>query len=124
MGGLQVHAIDASGKARKMSHTEPADPDMQLLLDMMKPMLAQAMGNLGENFYFFPLPAFDNEDNRVLSPYENGKLRVTLQRGEETVVLEIELPIDALFVPRICPNGKPAHVSWVYCPWSGEKLEQ
>ena len=55
MEGLQVQAIDASGKVRVVPHTEPADPDMQLLLDMMKPMLAQAMGNLAEDFLFFPL---------------------------------------------------------------------
>lgn len=124
MEGLKVQAIDADGKARAISHTEPADPDMRLLLDQMRPVLAQAMGNMGENFYFFPLPAFDDEGTRVPSPYEFGKLRVTLQRGEKDLVLEIETPIDALFVPRECPNGKPAHVSWVYCPWGGEKLEQ
>ena len=124
MEGLQVQAIDTSGKAHKISHTEPSDPDMRLLLDLMRPILTQAMGNLGENFYFFPLPAFDDEGNRVPSPYEKGELHVTLQRGEKTVNLEIELPVDSLFVPRICPNGKPAHVSWVYCPWSGKKLKQ
>ena len=84
MEGLQVQAIDASGKVRVVPHTEPADPDMQLLLDMMKPMLAQAMGNLAEDFLFFPLPAFDDEGNRLLSPYETGKLRVILHRGAET----------------------------------------
>jgi hypothetical protein len=36
--------------------------------------------------------------------------------------MKIEMPIDALFVQRMCPNGKPAHVSWVVCPWDGGKL--
>ena len=124
MGGLKVQAIDAAGKLQTISHTEPVDPDMRLLLDQMRPVLAQAMGNLGENFYFFPLPAFDDEGERISSPYESGRLLVTLQRGEAHSSLEIEMPIDSLFVPRICPNGKPAHVSWAYCPWSGKKLQQ
>ena len=124
MGGLKVEAIDAEGKVQTISHTEPADPDMRLMLDQMRPILAQAMGNMGENFYFFPLPAFDDEGERILSPYERGTLRVTLQRGEENSSMDIEMPIDSLFVPRICPNGKPAHVSWTYCPWSGKKLQE
>ena len=124
MGGLKVQAIDAAGKSQTISHTEPADPDMRLLLDQMRPVLAQAMGNLGQNFYFFPLPAFDDDDERLPSPYETGKLRISLQRSEAVVTLDIELPVDSLFVPRVCPNGKPAHVSWAYCPWGGEKLEQ
>jgi hypothetical protein len=37
-----------------------------------------------------------------------------------TVVLET--PLNSLFVPRTCPNGKPAHVSWKFCPWGGERL--
>jgi hypothetical protein len=27
-------------------------------------------------------------------------------------------------LPRMCPNGKPAHVTWVVCPWDGSKLPQ
>lgn len=124
MKGLQVEAISADGKARTVSHTEAADPDLRLMLDQMRPVLAQAMGNMGENLYFFPLPAFDGEGEEFLSPYEFGRLRVSL--GRETIgpVLEIETPLDALYVPRTCPNGKPAHVSWTYCPWSGERLPQ
>jgi len=124
MGGLIVQAIDAAGNVQTISHTEPADPDMRILLDQMRPVLAQAMGSMGENFYFFPLPAFDDEGERIPSPYKSGALRVTLQRSDANPSLEIEMPIDSLFVPRICPNGKPAHVSWVYCPWSGKKLQQ
>lgn len=122
MDGLTIRAVDAAGDIRTISHTEPADPDLRLMLDQMRPILAQAMGNMGENFYFFPIPAFDGSGERVPSPYETGRLRITLGRGDDTSILEIDTPIDSLFVPRICPNGKPAHVSWAYCPWSGKKL--
>lgn len=124
MGGLKVEAVDAAEKVHTISHTEPTNSDVRLLLDQMRPILTQAMGNMGENLYFFPLPAFDDDGKRVPSPYERGHLRVTLQRDEVSSTLELELPIDSLFVPRICPNGKPAHISWEYCPWSGSKLPQ
>ena len=123
MDGMLVEMIDESNKVRTISHTEPSDPDMRLVLDQMKPMLSQAMGAMGQNFFFFPLPAFDEDGERSPSPYEKGRLRVTLQRGETASVIEIEMPLDSLFVPRECPNGKPAHVSWNYCPWGGEPLD-
>ena len=122
MDGMRVEVISAEGDVQTISHTEPADPDVRLLLDQMRPVLAQAMGNMGENFYFFPLPATDKDDRQYLSPYEEGKFRVALGREGGDIVFEIDTPVDALFVPRICPSGKPAHVSWIYCPWSGEKL--
>ena len=34
----------------------------------------------------------------------------------------VELPINALFVPRLCSDGREAHVTWNYCPWTGERL--
>ena len=122
--GLKVQSIDAAGNVRTISHTEPVDPDVQLFLGQMRPILAQAMGSMGENFYFFPLPAFDDQGERNPSPFESGLLRVTLQRDDSELELDIELPIDSLFVPRVCPNGKMAHVSWEYCPWGGEELAQ
>lgn len=122
MNGLKIEAVRANGDVQVVSHSEPANADLRLLLDMMRPILAQAMGNMGENMYFLPLPMFDNEGVQILSPYETGRLRVSLPRDMEDTVLEIELPFDSLFVPRTCPSGKQAHVSWVYCPWSGEKL--
>ncbi len=125
MAGLSVSIVREGGAISAISHLEASDPDLRIMLDQMKPVLAAAMGNIGQNFYFFPLPDTDSEGNRVASPYEKGTLRVRLSARDENLpsVLDIELPIDALFVPRICPNGKPAHVSWKFCPWNGEKLE-
>ena len=122
MDGLKVQVRRENGKLETISHTEPSDPDLRILLDQMRPILAAAMGSLGQNFFFFPLPDMNNDGKRIISPYEKGELIVSLQRGKMTSQLSIELPLDSLFVPRICPNGKPAHVSWAYCPWNGEKL--
>ncbi|MEM9404205.1 MAG: hypothetical protein AAGA44_17180 [Pseudomonadota bacterium] len=122
MDGLTIESIDADGVASTISHREPVDPDLMLILSQMQPILAQALGNMGENMFFFPIPASDAEGNRRPSPYESAELRVTLTRGDADVVMSLDAPLDSLFVPRICPNGKPAHVSWVYCPWSGAKL--
>ena len=76
-------------------------------------------------FDFFVLSDTDQGD-RLLSPYGNSTLLVTLtnKKGEVLEPIRFEMPLDSLFVPRMCPNGKPAHVSWVVCPWDGSKLEK
>lgn len=122
MDALKVEVVRADGSVLEVSHTEPSNPDLRIMLDQLRPILAQAMGNLGENFYFFPLAMSDADGDQILSAHAAGQLRVSLKRGETTTVFEIETPLDSLFVPRTCPNGKRAHVSWTYCPWSGEKL--
>lgn len=123
--GMRIEHIDEDGTRTLIPHDKEAAPDVVILLNQMVPVLAAAMGNLGENFYFFPLPDYDADDNRLMSPYEKGTIRVTLDTREngKASVLEIELPLDSLHVPRLCPNGKPAHVTWSFCPWSGTRLK-
>jgi hypothetical protein len=81
------------------------------------------MGRLGENLNFFVYED-QNKDGRVISPYSPGALKVTLAHKDGAALdpFVFELPLDSLYVPRHCPNGKPAHVSWVVCPWDGTKL--
>ena len=124
MEGLKVEIVRANGDVETISHTQPSDPDLRIMLDQMRPILAQAMGSLGQNFYFFPLPDVDEDGDRLVSPYETGVIRVGLVNNDVPATAELSLPLDSLFVPRLCPNGKPAHVSWNFCPWSGKKLKR
>jgi hypothetical protein len=93
------------------------------LLAALSPILAQAMGPLGKNMNFYVLDDRKKE-GRLISPYDPGALRITLadKNGAVLEPMLIEFPLDSLYVPRRCPNGKPAHVSWVVCPWDGAKL--
>lgn len=107
--GVEFRAV---GKAHK---------DAQLVVDMMKPMLASMMGELGSQFHLVML---SSDKRRPPSGYESVSLRVTLDgtKGATARSFEFVGPLDALHVPRSCPNGKPAHITWKYCPWDGSKL--
>lgn len=97
--------------------------DMKMLLSKTEPVLRAAMGNLGRNFHFYLYPGFNSDGERVIDPYKFGTLKIrTKVRSGKNVDLEIELPLNSLYEARICPNGKEAHVSWAYCPWSGQKI--
>ena len=64
-----------------------------------------------------------DDGKRILDPYQPGGLQVDLKRkNNQPLQAKIEFPLNSLYVPRRCPNGKPAHVSWKFCPWTGAKL--
>jgi hypothetical protein len=123
--GLTIEYTDASGEAHGIPHDIGINDKLRELLDMVGPMLESGMGEMGRNMHFFPVPDRTNEGRRIVSPYDKGVLRFDLAAHDDGPApsLSLEFPMNALFVPRLCPNGKPAHVSWSYCPWGGEKLE-
>jgi hypothetical protein len=123
-GGLKLSYTDAEGKARAIKLADQIPPDAEQLLGAMKPILSAAMGNMGENFHFMVVKDEDGTGGRAWDPYAAGTLTVNLKaRTGDELAAELDGPIDALFVPRKCPNGKDAHVTWKFCPWTGEKLD-
>jgi hypothetical protein len=120
--GMSIEFSD--GKTKKaIKPVERVPDELGLLLKVMTPMLESALGNTGKNLQFYVLDDQD-KDGRVISPYLASTLTVLLKEkdGKAVEPVVIELPVNSLFVPRTCPNGKPAHVSWVVCPWDGTKL--
>ncbi len=122
--GIDAEYVDENGGRRALEVLDSTSNDFELLLLQIGPVLSSAMGKLGENFQFYSFSAVDKKGDRVASPYENGVVRISLdsRENEKPSVFAFEAPLDSLFVPRMCPNGKPAHVSWKVCPWDGSKL--
>ena len=125
LDGLTVSYRREGDSSSRLQVVRSPDPNLELLLIQMAPVLTAAMGNMGENFHFIVFDDTDEAGQRIVSPYESGEIRAELSwRGSAPTELAVELPLDSLFVPRICPNGKPAHVSWNYCPWDGTALDR
>lgn len=120
---IQVQYTDKDGKVSNIGIVEDVNPDLEVILGAMKPILAQALGNMGENLHFFVLKDRDSQGNRLVDPYSFGVLDVKLQElSGNKLTSQILLPLNSLFVSRKCSNGRDAHATWVYCPWTGEKL--
>lgn len=120
--GLKVE-LENGKDTSTLKPVDKVPADLDPLLKVMTPLLESAMGRLGQNLNFF---VFEDKKKggRVISPYDPGTLRVTLARKDGAAMdpFIFELPLDSLYVARKCPNGKPAHISWVVCPWDGTKL--
>jgi len=122
---MSVEVLNGAGKSRKVAPVDPVPDDVQPLLTVLVPAMGAAMGNLGRNLHFFVFQD-QEKDARIFSPFDPGAIVVKLSGRERRpdITLSIERPVDSLLVPRLCANGKPAHVSWTYCPWDGKKLPQ
>jgi hypothetical protein len=119
-----ISFVDAGGKRQRLSLMQTINPDLEVVLAVFKPILGSAMGNLGNNMHFYVLNDKSKTSGRLLDPYQKGLISVKLaNKNMDRMFADIEMPLNSLFVPRKCPNGKDAHVSWEYCPWSGTRLE-
>ncbi len=120
--GMTVQFVDPDGSVYALSIQKDMNPELQSMMDMIAMILTNAMGNLGSNMHFF-LIENEYDGKRIVDCYEEGEIRVRLTNSDgDRITTRLELPLDCLYVPRKCPNGKDAHVSWKFCPWTGEKL--
>jgi len=120
---LRVTLKGEDGRRHNLGHLQEVPADLSLLLEQLKPILRGAMGRLGNNMHFFVFSDRDPAGKRLADPYGTGTLMFGLERRDgKEIEAQLELPLNALYAPRLCPHGKEAHVSWNFCPWTGEKL--
>ncbi|REJ88960.1 MAG: hypothetical protein DWQ35_18930 [Planctomycetota bacterium] len=120
---LSLTYTDGDGQARQLSPVQNVNPTLATVLGIFKPILGNAMGNMGNNMHFYVLDDRGPAD-RLIDPYKEGTLQIDLVKRDGTdMTAELEFPLNCLFVPRKCPNGRDAHISWEYCPWTGKKLD-
>lgn len=116
----------SSGTTETLEPVTKLSKDMEMVILLMKPILSQALGSLGQSINYYVFADRREDGSRRISPYDPGVIEVAMSGRDSKIRSQhrIELPLDALHVPRLCANGKPAHVSWTHCPWDGAKLPE
>lgn len=114
----------AAGTSDSLEPVTDLPKDMQMVILRMKPVLAQALGSLGQSINYYVYSDRKTDGSRRVSPYEAGAIEVAMHGRDNQARSQhrIALPLDTLHVPRTCANGRPAHVSWTHCPWDGTPL--
>jgi hypothetical protein len=106
----------------------PADEvpeDAASIVDVMKPMLKNMMGNLGEGMQFLLFPAVDGAGKAFADPYKSSEIYLDVAdiMGTASSTYTWRLPLSSLSPAKYCPAGKERmEANWKFCPWHGVKL--
>jgi hypothetical protein len=116
---------DAAGLNYK-SVTEISS-DAQGLLSIVKPVLTNVLGPMGQNLQFLLYPAKTSAGLTIADAQRPGSFSVVISDllGQKETVFGWRLPLTSLTPPRFCPIGhERVQADWKYCPWHGNKLDE
>lgn len=114
-----IQVVDIQGAVHRPLPENKVDPDTKNLLAIMKPVLTNMMGKMGENMHFVVFPAKDAAGRRLADPASEGTFSLKLGSDE----YKWRLPLGSLLPPKICPvDGEVMSGAWKFCHWHGDKL--
>jgi hypothetical protein len=122
--GMTILFTNKDGEVKQVQPVKSFNTDVRRFLLDIKAMMSNLLGTVGESMQFFVLDNRDTATSAKMDPYKGGLLSVRLTgNGGAKIQANFQFPFHSLYVPRICPNGKEAHVSWNFCPWTGKQLK-
>lgn len=114
-----ISVVDIGGQIYLPLSLSDMDAGAKNLLDIMKPIMANMLGRMGENTRLFFFPGKDDQGGRLFDPRKEG--RFTVKMGEKE--MRWRLPLGSLLPPKICPKcGETFSGAYKFCPWDGSAL--
>lgn len=111
--------ITFKGDKLKLADSDILNPDLVNFLSIIKPMMKNMLGALGENMQIF---LFENPEGKSIlpiDPYSDEDILFELANFKK----HIQLPLGSLLEEKICPNDNKEHSGkWKYCPFHGDVL--
>ena len=114
-----VTVKDAAGTTYAPLGESSIDPDMKNLLQMMKPVVANMVGPIGQNIHFFLFPSKSDDGRPIADAMSHGALYVSVGEKE----FKYGLPLVSLLPPRFdSSTGERFPGNYSYNPFTGHKL--
>ncbi len=103
----------------KPINAEDLPDDVTSLLEGIRPILANMLGQFGKEMQLNVFKKTNSEGTLIAGPLQKGQISVDVN-GKEFVY---RLPISAMVARKICPkDNELLNGNWEYCPWHGKKL--
>ncbi len=123
--GFKISVIDTQGKRKMLSITEKTNPFIDFVLKNMRPMVEGTIGEAGKHLEIVVIDNRNPDGSPIIDAYGPGRIDIRMVRESgQNVDSYTELPMNSLYVPRKCPNGRDADISWKFCPWTGQRLPE
>jgi hypothetical protein len=111
-------AIDQGTTLRPLPDSEVSS-DARNLFAMMKPVLANILGQFGQSMEFICFKGIDSQGKKLLDPLGSGSLSVTLGN----TIFRWRLPLGSLLPPNYdLQTGEEFPGNYIYNPFTGRKL--
>lgn len=115
-----IELVDRAGVQYRPLRSDMIDADIKNLLSMMKPVMANMFGPLGQNMHFVLFPAKNKKGQDIALPDREGALTIRIRNNE----FKWRLPLGSVVPPKACPaDGEKLNGAWKFCPWHGLKLQ-
>jgi hypothetical protein len=108
--------VSYNGSKLKHLKQDELEPDLQNFITMLRPMLKNMMGKMGENMQVF---VYKNDKKRPIDVWNKGSIEFKLFDFSP----ELNLPLGSLLEEKLCPEDqKMFNGKWSYCPFHGKEL--
>jgi hypothetical protein len=112
--------VDAEGHEIAPLAPDAVNADARNLSAMMRPVLTNIAGPIGENLHLLYFPAESPVGTPLGDATKPGSFGVLLG-GER---YEFKLPLSSLLKPKRCPvDGEVLSGAWSFCPYHGRELK-
>jgi hypothetical protein len=118
-----VRLKDAAGNLYEPHRT--VSGDAAIIAGTLRPVLANAIGAMGEHMEVFMFPARDAAGKAIADPTQPGSFSIILNEipGFGASSHDWRLPLTSLSPPKFCPVGSERlQANWKFCPWHGVSL--
>lgn len=105
-----------NGDMLKMIPENKTPSDLLNFVGIMKPMMKNMLGQMGENMQFL---IFENDKKNPVNPLKKGTFSYQLSDFEG----DIDLPVSSFLLEKQCSeDNKLYNGKWNYCPFHGTQL--
>lgn len=116
----QLRLVDPHGNSYAPIAADKLDSRLVVMVQILKPLMANVVGQMGTNLNFYAFPAKTEDGKPVADPFGDGKLAIKL--GSEEYIFR--LPLGSLLPPRHDPaSGEVFPGSYRYNPYTGAALQ-
>jgi hypothetical protein len=110
--------IDKDGAKYHALSKDDVNSETLELMESIKPMLTQLLGQFGNGLSFF---FFSVKDKDLIVATQQGEFKVIHSKTE----FKWKLPLVSLLPPKHCPiDNEEMKGNWLYCPVHGKELDK
>jgi hypothetical protein len=117
----EVQIRDGAGNLYAPLDDKQLNDDAKTFIGIMKPMMANMLGALGESMHFFVFPSHGKEGAIIAQANKEGVFYAEIGKQE----FRWKLPLGSVLPRKTCPTCKESMSgAYKYCPFDGTKLPE